>query len=131
MWKILATLVVVMAVIFVVKAVRRDERSVSAIEMAHDLGQRELVIKERGREYGVVCAYELTVCAEFISRADSNPKLKEALLQAKAADVVVMPKEFSLLFILSPGEIQKGYVRVNTRASDEKIIEFLTRTEQQ
>ena len=97
--------------------------SSGTVDTARTKGQETDRIMEKGREFGLTCITRPEQCSELIARAEKNPRFKEALLVTKAKGVGIQPGA-GLLFA---GHIGNGYVIINTLASDERIIEFITK----
>ena len=83
-------------------------------------------LEAEAKDVGLTCPFSWTYysCKKMISRAEKNPRLKEAFLNAQAKGVTVWPGMWPWF---SAGSVGTGLVDVNTLASDEKIIAFLTK----
>lgn len=96
------------------------------IEAAKNIGAFTGYVISKGQDYGLMCLLHTDECVVLIDRAEKNPQLKAALLKAKKAEVGIIPSS-NLLYALSVGSVESGYVVVNIRRSDEKIASFLTK----
>ena len=120
--KVILTAILILA--FVVITIAANHAS-SAIATARANKEASDALEARGRNVGIHC-FDLGPCLQMIARAEKNPRLKDAIMQASAEDISIYPDTW-LWF--SAGSISdRGYIEINTRASDEKIIEFLTKS---
>jgi|SRR3989344_101489 len=97
----------------------------STIAAAQAKGQRADYTRDKGREPGLNCLGLSDGCAELITRAEKNPQLKKAFLEAKVAGIGIVPKS-TLTSFTDTGYIGAGYVAIKIQATDEEIIAFLT-----
>jgi hypothetical protein len=117
---LLAAVGLTVTVIGPVEAVRNP----GTLEMARIAGDKAKVIELKGRELSLICISNTEGCAELISRAEKNPRLKSILLKAKTMDVRIIPASYALSSI---GYVGECYVTINIRRSDEEIIAFLAK----
>jgi hypothetical protein len=114
--------VVVSAVVLVTIG---SSKSTHVLAQAQARGQHHEYVLGRGQDLSLVCITASEECAELIERAERNPQLRDAFLQAKSRGIGIHPSSWIWLGF-SPGRIYDGFVVVNTSASDERIIAFLT-----
>ena len=122
--RILAGVVYILGLaVFVI--ITATQISAGTIATAQARGQESDSVRKKGNELGLTCITRPEKCGEMITRAEKNPRLKEALLKAKAAKVGIHPGDWSELGLFA-GRIGNGYIVVNISRSDESIIAFLT-----
>ncbi len=81
----------------------------------------------RASSVGIICSIlgGQYVCSKIIARAEKNPRLKDALLQARAEGISVFAEAWPWF---SAGSVSdRGWIDINILASDEKIVAFLTK----
>ena len=113
--KVLVVVVVVLAVAGLYAATRTP----SAVTTALESERAESAKYARYESYGLTCYDWWDGCESLIEREERNPKLKLAIMNARATGVKIWP---SYIYLFSTG---RGEVFIPTWASDEKIIEFL------
>ena len=94
-----------------------------AIARSHAMQEEFEKVQERAREFSLSC---LTAgkenCVEMLARAEKNPELKTALLQAKAAGVLIIPSD-----LFAEYSVGDGWISINLSMSDERIVALLTK----
>ena len=102
-----------------------DVKQPKSVALALANQKRGDVIYKKSKEFGLSCPSYTEPCAALISRAESNPRLREALRKASSFGVYLTP---TLDTGLTPIEkVQQGNILVPVVDSDEEIIEFLTK----
>ena len=116
------TVVVIASVGLLAFVVFAQSRSQTTLEQAQAIRVANMIKWDRWSSYGLDCFEPLDSCESLIARADTNPKLKEVLLQVKEAGLKVHPEPIGWFSI-----DRFGGLHVRTwLTSDEEIIAFLT-----
>ena len=124
MKKVLTVVVILALTVVGLIAATRTSGTTIAEAIAKKVSVR--ILETQAESVGLSCSgfYDIFHdCEKMISRAKKNSRLKEAFLHAQTEGVNVWPETW-LWF--SAGSVGAGYVEVNSLASDEKIIAFLT-----
>ena len=130
-WKIL---VVVALTIFTIVGGLIVRAQIIGVTVAEALAKKAArdALEAQSESVGLYCSMfqKPSVCKNMISRAEKNPALKNAFQATQAKGVSVWPRGMNVLPEswpwFSAGSVETGWVYVNTRASDEAIIAFLT-----
>ena len=120
--KVLVFALVIVAVVAI--GVFAQVRTPSNIARAQLKGAVHDIMSARAGNVGLNCFLVSEYsCSEMIVRAEENSQLKEALLRAQAENVNVFPGTWPWF---NAGSVDVGTLYINTLASDERIIAFLT-----
>ncbi|HEY4519820.1 MAG TPA: hypothetical protein VJH33_02170 [Candidatus Paceibacterota bacterium] len=100
-----------------------SEKDAVATALANRVAKETL--ENETDKYGFICTGLFRgSCKDLLTRAQKNPELAKALLKAKEARVSIFPEWWPWFDAGSVNE--RGWIEINTLASDEKIIKFLT-----
>jgi hypothetical protein len=89
--------------------------------------QEDERIIDQGDGLGLMCLLRIEECAEFIDRAEKNPRLMSALRTVHASGVRVAPnrRQLGVMNRGAVGRVESGFITINLNATDDEIIEFL------
>lgn len=97
--------------------------TVSAIDLAKMNSVNSEDIQKEVAPLGLRPLWDVVGTKNVFDRAQKNPQLKEALMQAKSSGVTVFPYNYF--------EVGDGTVFIDCAASDQEIIDFLLGKSQQ
>lgn len=81
------------------------------------------LVQDKALALGLSCLASGTeICAKMIARVEENPQLKVVFLQAKAANVLIIPSGNSGSF-----RVGEGYISIDPGMSDGDLIALLTK----
>ena len=121
--KVFVVAIVVLTVSLVWAQVRTSGTTI-AEALAKKASERAFEVQATSVGLNCDIMFPENICKKMISRAEKNPRLRDAFLNTQAEGVYVYPEIWPWF---SAGSVGTGRVGINILVSDERIVEFLTK----